>query len=133
MYCTNCGNELIGNGNFCSSCGKSTSSNREEIKNNHSEIIEFSSSFLLGGNILTPDKIIITNSEVIYRKRNKYLIGVDESSIPFSRISSVEIDLKLIDADVIIHSTGNQKIIAKDFSISSSKTIKREIENRINS
>jgi hypothetical protein len=132
MYCTNCGSELTGNENFCSNCGKSRSSNREELKDRHIEKIEFSSSFLLGGNLLTPDKIIITNSEVIYRKRNKYLIGVDELSIPFNRISSVEINRKLIDADIIIYSTGNQKIIAEDFSISSSKKIKKEIETRIN-
>lgn len=43
------------------------------------------------------------------------MIGVDETSILFSRISSVEIDRKLIDADIIIYSTGNQAIKVEDF------------------
>ena len=86
---------------------------------------------MLGGNILTPDRIIITDSEVIYKKRNKYLICVNHASIPFPRISSVEIDRKLIDADIIIYSTGNQLIKAEDFSIGDSKRIKTIIEERI--
>ena len=132
MYCSGCGYKLNGNENFCPDCGKSTSTNTVENSSQDFETLEFSSSILLGGNILTPDKLTITNTEVVYRKRNKYLIGVDESSIPFNRISSVEIDRKLIDADIIIYSTGNQKIIAQDFSISSAKKIKRAVENRIN-
>lgn len=130
MYCSSCGYNLNENENFCASCGqKSTSVNdsSKRILKTH----KFSSNILLGGNLLTPDRIIITDSEVVYRKRNKYLIGVDEASIPFSRISSVEIDRKLIDADIIIYSTGNQIIKAKDFSIRASKKIKKIIEERI--
>ena len=80
---------------------------------------------MLGGSILSPDRIVVTDSQVIYKKRNKYLIGTDESSIPFSRISSVEIDRKLIDSDIIIYSTGNQTIIAGDFSIGDAKKNKK--------
>ena len=136
MYCSGCGYNLNGNENFCPDCGKGTSSDAPMQENNSEKesfsTLEFSSNFLLGGNILTPDKIVITNTEVIYRKRNKYLIGVDESSIPFSRISSVEIDRKLIDSDIVIYSTGNQKLIAGDFTISNAKKIKAEIERRMN-
>lgn len=130
MYCISCGFNLKGNENFCPSCGVkiNESHDRAEIG---IETFEFSSNILLGGSILTPDRIVITKTEVIYKKRNKYLIGVDESSIPFSRISSVEIDRKLIDSDIVIYSTGNQMIKAKDFSVRDAKKIKKIIEQRI--
>lgn len=130
MYCISCGFNLKGNENFCHSCGVkiNESHDRAEIG---IETFEFSSNILLGGSILTPDRIVITKTEVIYKKRNKYLIGVDESSIPFSRISSVEIDRKLIDSDIVIYSTGNQMIKAKDFSVRDAKKIKKIIEQRI--
>lgn len=130
-FCSNCGNKLDGGDKFCSNCGKSLILNDDPVSSVGFETVEFSSNFLLGGNILTPDKIVITSNEVVYKKRNRYLIGVDKSSIPFNRISSVEIDRKLIDADIIIYSTGNQKIKAEDFSISSAREIKRILEERV--
>ena len=132
MYCSSCGNNLTGNENFCPSCGQKPNTNLSLSKTqNDVKTYEFKSNILLGGSILSPDRIVVTDSQVIYKKRNKYLIGTDESSIPFSRISSVEIDRKLIDSDIIIYSTGNQTIIAGDFSIGDAKKIKKIIEERI--
>ena len=132
MYCSSCGHNLTGNDNFCPSCGQKANTNLSLSKTqNDVKTYEFKSNILLGGSILSPDRIVVTDSQVIYKKRNKYLIGTDESSIPFSRISSVEIDRKLIDSDIIIYSTGNQTIIAGDFSIGDAKKIKKIIEERI--
>lgn len=132
MYCSSCGHNLTGNENFCPSCGQKPNTNLSLSKTqNDLKTYEFKSNILLGGSILSPDRIVVTDSQVIYKKRNKYLIGIDESSIPFSRISSVEIDRKLIDSDIIIYSTGNQTIIAGDFSIADAKEIKKIIEERI--
>lgn len=132
MYCSSCGHNLTGNENFCPSCGQKPNTNLSLSKTqNDVKTYEFKSNILLGGSILSPDRIVVTDSEVIYKKRNKYLIGTDESSIPFSRISSVEIDRKLIDSDIIIYSTGNQTIVAGDFSIADAKKIKKIIEERI--
>lgn len=131
-YCPNCGNNLTGNENFCPSCGQKPNTGRgRPTTQNDLKTYEFKSNILLGGSILSPERIVVTDSQVIYKKRNKYLIGTDESSIPFSRISSVEIDRKLIDSDIIIYSTGNQTIIAGDFSIADAKKIKKIIEERI--
>ena len=130
MYCISCGFNLNGNENFCPSCGIKTNGLADSAKI-EIETFEFSSNILLGGSLLSPDRIVITKTDVIYKKRNKYLIGIDESSIPFSRISSVEIDRKLIDSDIVIYSTGNQMIKAKDFSVRDAKKIKRIIEQRI--
>lgn len=134
MFCTSCGNKLKGGDNFCSSCGQKIVSNVASTDPNSKEVLEtyeFSSNILLGGNILTPDRLVITDTDVVYKKRNKYLIGVDESSIPFSRISSVEIDRKLIDSDIIIFSTGNQQLKVQDFSVGDAKKIKKIIESRL--
>ena len=132
MYCSSCGHNLTGNENFCPSCGQKPNTNLSLSKTqNDLKTYEFKSNILLGGSILSPERIVVTDSQVIYKKRNKYLIGTDESSIPFSRISSVEIDRKLIDSDIIIYSTGNQTIIAGDFSIADAKKIKKIIEERI--
>ena len=132
MYCSSCGHNLTGNENFCPSCGQKPNTNLSLSKTqNDLKTYEFKSNILLGGSILSPDRIVVTDSQVIYKKRNKYLIGIDESSIPFSRISSVEIDRKLIDSDIIIYSTCNQTIIAGDFSIADAKKIKKIIEERI--
>jgi len=86
---------------------------------------------LVGGSALTPDRIIINENEVIYRRRNSNLLRVDEVSIPFGRIASVEIDRKLINADIIIHSTGNMKIEARHFKLGDAREIKRIINSRI--
>lgn len=134
MFCASCGNKLKGGDNFCSSCGQKIVSNVASSDTNSKEVLEtyeFSSNILLGGNILTPDRLVITSTDVVYKKRNKYLIGVDESSIPFSRISSVEIDRKLIDSDIVIFSTGNQQLKVEDFSVGDAKKIKKIIESRL--
>ncbi len=86
---------------------------------------------LVGGSVLTPDRVIINGHEVIYRRRNSSLLRVDEVSIPFSRIASVEIDRKLINADIVIHSTGNMKIEARHFKLGDAREIKRIINERI--
>lgn len=130
MYCSACGSKLNGNENFCPFCGDK----KREIDakpNENVKTYEFSSNILLGGNVLTPDRIVITKSEVVFKKRNKCLIGVDESSIPFSRIASVEIDRKLIDSDILIYSAGNHEIKAEDFSVGDAKKIKKIIEERM--
>lgn len=86
---------------------------------------------LVGGSALMPDRIIINEREVIYRKRNSNLLRVDEVTMPFGRIASVEIDRKLINADIIIHSTGNMKIEAKHFTLGNAREIKRIINSRL--
>jgi hypothetical protein len=95
------------------------------------EELSFSSNILLGGGILTPDRLVLTDRSVVYRKRNSYLIGVDESSIPYRQVSSVEIERRIIDADIIIHGSGNKKIVAKNFSVGNAKEIKRLVEARL--
>lgn len=91
---------------------------------------EFSSAITRGGNAFTPEKIIITDSLIVWKKRNKFLIGFDSISIPISSISSVEIDQKIWGADITIYSLGSGKIVAKNFTGSDAKKIKALITNK---
>ena len=131
-YCPNCGVQIELEDLFCSSCGfglKSQNVSSQKIQDSFSH--EFSSNILLGGNILTPDKLYIDETGVTYVKRNKYLIGKDRVFLSFQNISSIRIDRKLIDATIIISGRGAIEIIAKDFSISDSKKIETIIKKNL--
>jgi|GEM_PF-1312843 hypothetical protein len=131
-YCSQCGNSLDVLDLFCSSCGHAKKDGQEKSSQNQAHFsYEFSSNILLGGNLLTPDRILIDQTGVTYVKRNKYLIGKDRVHLSFQNISSVRIDRKLIDADIIIAGRGAVEIIAKDFSISDSKKIEQLIRSKL--
>jgi len=131
-YCPNCGVQIELEDLFCSSCGFGLKSqNVSSQKNQDSFSHEFSSNILLGGNILTPDKLYIDETGVTYIKRNKYLIGKDRVFLSFQNISSIRIDRKLIDATIIISGRAAVEIIAKDFSISDSKKIENIIKKNL--
>ena len=131
-YCPNCGILTELDDLFCSSCGfglKSQNVSSQKIQDSFSH--EFSSNILLGGNMLTPDKLYIDETGVTYVKRNKYLIGKDRVFLSFQNISSIRIDRKLIDATIIISGRAAVEIIAKDFSISDSKKIETIIKKNL--
>jgi len=92
---------------------------------------EFHSAISRGGSILTPDRLIITDDEVIYKKRNKYLINVDTITMPIANISSVKLDTSIIGTDIIITSFGEGKIVCKNFTKSDAKKIRELIMERM--
>jgi len=130
-YCSNCGNALDLTDRFCSSCGIEVGSTVLNSSITAKFSYEFKSNILLGGDILTPDKILIDQTGVTYIKRNKYLIGNDRVHLAYQNISSIRIDRKLIDADIIISGRGTVEIIAKDFSISNAKEIEQLIRKQL--
>lgn len=130
MFCNNCGNGINNTSNFCSQCGQKTAVSSIPKKSKNTNHV-FSSSLLVGGNILTPDRIILDDNGVTYERRNKYLIGIDRSFLSYSNISYVKIDRKLISSNIIISSRGSSSIIAKDFFISDAKKIEEIIKNKI--
>lgn len=128
-FCASCGYNLTGNENFCPSCGEKSSGIDIISRSKASFSYTFSSKIILGGSILTPDKLIIDQDGVTYLKRNKYLIGVDRSFLSFSDISYVKIDRRLINSTIIISSKGSKGIRAENFSISDAKKIETIIKN----
>lgn len=134
MYCSKCGSEVLKEANFCSNCGNKLGDSmlsNEERNSTDLETLTFSSRFILGGSLLTPDRVIITGNELIYRKRNSHFIGVDEISIPFKRISSIELDRRLISSTIIIYTMGNEIVKLKSFSIGDAKDIRRVLNERV--
>jgi hypothetical protein len=136
-FCFNCGHALSGTENFCPNCGASLreSSNDSFIppptsQSTFDEVV-FTSSVVLGGSLLRPDKLTITAAEVVYQKRNLNLIGTDTITIPLSRVASVKVDRKLINAEITIYSTGNKEVVVKNFSVGDARKIKSEIERRL--
>jgi hypothetical protein len=130
-YCSNCGNVLNTSDRFCPSCGTKVVSTVLNSSATAEFFYEFKSNILLGGDILTPDKILIDQTGVTYIKRNKYLIGNDRVYLAYQNISSIRIDRKLIDADIIISGRGTVEIIAEDFSISNAKEIEQLIRKQL--
>ena len=131
MFCNNCGNGIDNTSIFCSQCGQKTGANSSTPKKIKNTRLSFSSSLLVGGNILTPDRIILDDNGVTYERRNKYLIGIDRSFLSYNNISYVKIDRKLISSNIIISSKGSSSIIAKDFFISDAKKIEEIIKFKI--
>jgi len=91
---------------------------------------EFKSAITRGGGILTPDHIIIENNNVIWKRRNKYLIGYDSISIPIDKISSIELDDKYWGVDITITGYGGKSIFAKSFTGADAKKIKEILSNK---
>ena len=109
---------------------RSTSSiNFDKPDNTHlNKIYKFKSAITRLGPILTPHIIEITGTDLIYKKRNKYLINVDVTTISISRIASIKIDTSLLGTDIIIETTGSDTIIAENFSKSDAKNVQRIIQ-----
>ena len=66
------------------------------------------------GNAVFPDKLIITDEFVIYRKSR--VIGYKETKIRLSAVGSVSVRQHLLFADIIIESKGGNVIVARGFS-----------------
>jgi hypothetical protein len=92
---------------------------------------KFIASFLRGASPINPDMIEVIEQFVIYKKRRIYLIGYDSISMPFSKISSIEINTDIIGTDITIHSFGEGTIIGHQFSLNDAKEMKRLIEEQI--
>lgn len=76
--------------------------------------------------VLSPWQLIVDTDEqtITIRKRNKYLIGVDEDTLAFRFIRRVTVDQHLIGADITIQAVGG-KLTAKCLDKSACKKIKQ--------
>lgn len=88
---------------------------------------EFTASRVSGdGNAVFPDKLIITDEYVIYRKAR--VIGYKETKIRMSAVGSVSVRQHLLFADIIIESKGGNVIEARGFSRSDARKIANLLE-----
>ena len=89
---------------------------------------EFKQALSRSGNVVNPDRIIITDNEVTWEKRKEYLIGKDSKTIPINEVSSVELENTGWGTNITINSRGSGTIHATSFTISDAKEIKRLIQ-----
>lgn len=88
---------------------------------------EYTASRVSGdGNAVFPDKLIITDEYVIYRKAR--VIGYKETKIRLSAVGSVSVQQHLLFADIIIESKGGNVIVARGFSRSDAREIANLLE-----
>lgn len=88
---------------------------------------EYTASRVSGdGNAVFPDKLIITDEYVIYRKSR--VIGYKETKIRLSSVGSVSVWQHLLFADIIIESKGGNMIEARGFSRSDARKIANLLE-----
>lgn len=88
---------------------------------------EYTASRVSGdGNAVFPDKLIITDEYVIYRKSR--VIGYKETKIRLSAVGSVSVRQHLLFADIIIESKGGNMIEARGFSRSDARKIANLLE-----
>jgi len=80
------------------------------------------------GSILTPDKIIITDTMFTWEKRNKNLINKDTKSFDLSKITSIEIDSSIWGTKIKISSIAGDIVVVDKFTLSDAKKIKQIIE-----
>lgn len=80
--------------------------------------------------VLSPWHIIVDTDDqtITIRKRNKYLIGVDEDTLAFRFIRRVVVDEHLIGADITIQAVGG-KLTARCLDKSACKQIKQVLMN----
>lgn len=83
---------------------------------------EYTASRVSGdGNAVFPDKLIITDEYVIYRKAR--VIGYKETKIRLSAVGSVSVQQHLLFADIVIESKGGHVINARGFSRGDARAI----------
>lgn len=92
---------------------------------------KFIASRLTSGNRLFPAEVTI--GELSVSLKNPCIFSGKEKTIPFVRISSVDIDSPLIGfSKIIIETTGEGKIISNGFTRAEVKEMKELILNKIN-
>lgn len=89
--------------------------------------MKYIASRLSGGNKLFPAEIIVQETGLTVKIPG--LFSGDETSVPFSSISAVEIDTPLIGYSTIRFYHNGNKVEAHGFSKSDVKEIKAAVEN----
>ena len=86
------------------------------------------------GDAITPWHLIVDTDEetVTVRKRNRFLIGVDEEVLSFRFIRNISIDQHLVGADITIHAIGGS-VTAYCLSKSDCKRVKQILMDYNNS
>lgn len=93
-------------------------------------MIKFVASRLTSGNRIFPAEVIINDNSVTLK--NPSIFSGKEKTIPFTRISSVDINSPIIGfSKIIIETTGEGKIESNGFTMAEVKEMKKIILSKI--
>jgi hypothetical protein len=94
---------------------------------------EFKSALTRGGNAITPERLVITDSTVQWSQNNgmrSLFLAKKTITIPRGAIVGVEVDGKLIGSNIFIWTYSGQQIMAQNFTSSDAKTIKKILQKK---
>lgn len=74
-------------------------------------------------NLVFPDRLIIDDEKVVFYKGK--LIGYDSTTIAREKIGGVSINAEILFADIVIETTGGQRVVAEGFSKHAAKRIQK--------
>ena len=91
----------------------------------------YSASRLTAGNKIFPSKIVLDNNGVTFRVPSFF--SGKETTIPYSRVSSVNVNTPFVGySDIIIETTGEGKIQVHGFTSAEVKEMKEFLLQKIN-
>ena len=82
-------------------------------------------------NPFRPNRIILTDDFIEYKKRNWHLVSVDSRKYHFQNVAGINLDKHLIGASIIIESTGEKSIHVHGLSKRTAKRIAEFCANNI--
>jgi hypothetical protein len=91
---------------------------------------EYTSAISRGGNVTNPQKIIITDTHVIWKQNRGWTslyLASDSKVISRSHISSIVFQTHLLGTTIIIESYGGSCIYAEKFTLSDAKEIRKTL------
>jgi len=89
---------------------------------------QFKSTIFTGGDIFKPESIELDETHVTFRKKNQMFTKTYSISIPILNVVSVQLNTELLGYSIIIETFAKNTIIAKGFSYSDARKIKKLIE-----
>lgn len=80
---------------------------------------------------IIPEMIEITDRYVIFKKRKIHFLGYETTTIPFSKIFSIEINANVTSTELIIQSVEEDIIKAYRFAVEDTIKIKQLTESQL--
>lgn len=82
-------------------------------------------------NPFTPNRVIITDDYVEFRRRNWHLISVDKKKFHFKSFAGLNLDKSMFGADLVVEGFGGGEILARGFTKRKAEEIYALVSERI--
>ena len=82
------------------------------------------------GNAVFPDEIIIDDEVEVVIHRKPKIIGCKESQIRYGAIASIQVDKRILFADIIIETRGGREIVSRRYTHADTDEIRKLLSFR---